>query len=149
MPPSLLERFKPAARARTHLLAAAVLWTIVGTGLAAAGVFWCLDTSWPWPLILVTSAGGLGYVKARYALQPMARRNANRILERGDERCLGGFVSWRTWLFIIAMMLGGQLLRRSPIPVAILGLVYATVGSALVLASLALWQIWRRARQPA
>ena len=34
------ERWKPAAGVRTHLLAAALLWTLVGTGLSAAGVAW-------------------------------------------------------------------------------------------------------------
>lgn len=140
MPPALLERLKPTARARTHLLAAAAMWTLVGTGLGVAGVVWCLASPMPTSLLLIAVAIALGQAKARWVLSRVARRNAARIAARGDGRCLGGFVSWQSWLFIGGMMGGGYLLRHSPVPLPVLGVVYAGVGTALIVGSAILWR---------
>jgi hypothetical protein len=59
---NLAERFKPSARAKTHLLAAALLWTVVGLGLTAAGLVWSFGSELPWSLILAAAgiAAGTG-----------------------------------------------------------------------------------------
>lgn len=140
---SLLERWKPAARARTHLLLAAALWSCVGVGLTVAGVHWSLGASRPWPVLVLAAALVLGAAKGRFALERTARRVAARIAARGDGKCLGGFLSWQTWLFVFTMMGMGAALRRSDLPRIVLGLVYATVGVALLWGSRVFWAAWR------
>lgn len=141
----LLERWKPRARARTHILAAALLWTLVGTGLTAAGLHWCLGADRPWPAALMGAGVTLGILKGRLALERTARKTAARIAVRGDDKCLGGFLSWPTWLFVLAMMGTGAALRRSDLPRALLGVVYTAVGAALLWGSRTFWEAWRRA----
>lgn len=142
-----LERFKPAAPASAHLLLAAVLWSAVGTGLLTAGLRWSLGAESPWGrgLLPVALAAGIG--KALFVLSRTAKRTISRIKARGDGRCLGGFISWQSWLIVIVMMAGGSLLRRSPTPRMIVGLVYAGVGAALFTASLYLWSAWHAHRR--
>jgi hypothetical protein len=139
------DRWKPRARARTHVLAAALLWTCVGTGLTAAGLHWCLGADQPWPAALMAAGIVLGVLKGRIALERAARKSAARIAVRGDDRCLGGFLSWRTWLFVLAMMAMGAALRHSELPRALLGVLYTAVGAALLWGSRTFWAAWRRA----
>lgn len=141
----LLERWKPAAGARTHLLLAALLWTCVGVGLSVAGVHWCLFAPADWAAILLPGGVAAGLIKGRVALERTAVRTAERIVRRGDGKCLGGFLSWKTWLFVVAMMGMGVALRRSHLPRALLGFVYTAVGVALLWGSRTFWSRWRAA----
>ena len=140
---SFLQRWKPAARAKTQVLLAALLWTSVGAGLSVAGLRWCADTRAPWPPLLGLSGFGLGLLKGRLALERTARRSAARIALRGDGTCLGGFLSWKTWIFVLAMMVGGMVLRRSGLPRPVLGVLYTAVGTGLLWGCRIYWREWR------
>lgn len=146
MSPGRLRRWKPAARARTQVFLAAALWTGVGMGLTGAGVVWSLFAPALWPAAILAVAVPLGLFKGRFALETTARRIARRIAARGDGTCLGGFLSWKTWLFVLAMMGLGAMLRRSDLPRAALGLLYCSVGVALLWGSRVFWAQWRAAR---
>jgi len=141
--PSFAQRWKPAARARTQVLLAALVWTGVGLGLTTAGVHWSLLAPAFWPAAILAVALPLGLLKGRFALTKAAGKIATRIARRGDGTCLGGFLSWQTWLFVLAMMGMGMALRRSDLPRAILGLVYTAVGVALLWGSRVFWGEWR------
>lgn len=140
-PAGWAERWKPAAGVRTHLLLAALLWTVVGLGLAAAGIAWCFGSVLPWAIVFagVGVAGGLA--KGRFVLRTMAERNAARIIARGDGHCLGGFLSLKTWLLVVLMMASGIILRRSGVvPRPVLGVLYSAVGTALLVGCVTLWK---------
>jgi hypothetical protein len=137
------ERWKPAARARTHLLAAALLWTVVGLGLTAAGLAWSFGSAFPWSLLLAITGIAAGMVKGRFVIRKMADWNTARIIARGDGRCLGGFLAPKTWLLVAGMMASGIILRRSGVPRPILGVLYTAVGTALLTGGRQLWKAWR------
>ena len=137
------ERFKPAARAKTHLLAAALLWTVVGLGLTAAGLVWSFGSALPWSLLLAAAGVAAGTVKGRLVIRKMADWNTARIIGRGDGHCLGGFLAPKTWLLVIVMMGSGLLLRRSGVPRPILGVLYTAVGTGLLFGGCQLWKAWR------
>ena len=142
-PAGWVERWKPAARVRTHLFSAALLWTVVGLALSAAGMAWCLGSALPWSLVLAGGGVAAGLVKGRFVLRTLAERNATRIIARGDGRCLGGFLSLRTWLLVALMMTSGLILRRSAVPRPVLGVLYSAVGTALLVGCFTLWSAWR------
>lgn len=129
----------PAASRRAHVLAAGVLWSLAGTGLLAAGGYWVTRSR---PITFVPVLGlslGLGLLKARLILDGAAGRIVDRIESRGDGRCLGGFLSWRSWLLVAAMILLGRALRASPLPVLARGAIYTAIGAAILIASRRLW----------
>ena len=138
----LAERFKPSARAKTHLLAAALLWTVVGFGLTAAGLVWSFGSALPWSLLLAAAGVAAGTVKGRLVIRKMADWNTDRIIARGDGRCLGGFLAPKTWLLVTVMMGSGILLRRSGVPRPILGVLYTAVGTGLLFGGWQLWKAW-------
>ncbi len=135
---SWAQRLKPAARARTHLLAAALLWTAVGAVLAGFGGAWLWGSgAGPvWFAVAVVA----GAAKGRLVIVRAARGIADRIAARGDGRCLGGFLSWRTWLLVAVMAGSGRLLRASPAPRSLVGGIYLAVGVALLAGAATLWR---------
>jgi len=139
-----IELYKPAASRRTHLLAASSLWSLVGTLLLFFGVRWVIQAHIRYPVLPIAVAIVLGAIKARFVLARAADRIAERIRSRGDRRCIGGFLSWRTWGLVAVMAGAGRLIRSGVIPQIIVGFVYTAVGAALLLASLRLWSAWRR-----
>jgi len=139
-----LATYKPAAPARVHLLLAAILWTVVGTALAYFGTRWAMawESSFVW--LCLGLAAGIGVVKGRLVLHKTADRIIRRIRTRGDGRCLGGFLSPKTWAVVGGMMVAGRLLRGGLLPRVPVGFIYVAVGVALLLGSRPLWQAWRR-----
>ncbi len=139
-----LNTLKPAAPARWHLLLAALTWTVVGTLLAFFGTRWMLGGS-PWTkTVLMAAAAAVGILKARFVLDRAADRIVMRIRERGDGRCIGGFLSLRTWGLVIIMAVAGRWLRGGLLPHAVVGFVYLAVGVSLLLAGRRLWLGWFR-----
>lgn len=139
-----LQKYKPAAPVRVHLLLAAVMWTVVGGTLLVFGVTWALAEQMPHVRLFLAVAALVGLVKARWVLWRAAGKIVERINQRGDGRCLGGFVSWQTWLLIALMITTGRLLRGGLLPSPVVGLIYATVGTALLAASCRVWLAWGR-----
>jgi hypothetical protein len=139
-----LQKYKPAAPARVHLLLAALMWTAVGGVLLFFGGSWALAGGMPHVHLLLAVAAIVGLVKARWILWRAAGKIVERINQRGDGRCLGGFVSWQTWLLIALMIAAGRLLRGGLLPSPVVGLIYAAVGTALLVGSLRVWLAWGR-----
>lgn len=137
-----LEEFKPAASARTHLLLAALMWTVVGALLALFGARWALAADFPYAVVVLVIAAAIGVLKAEFVLVRAARRAIDRIRTRGDGRCIGGFLSIRTWLLVILMMAIGYGLRHGLAPRGIVGVIYVAIGTALLTAARRFWWAW-------
>jgi len=142
--PTWVDRLKPAAPARRHLLLAAAMWSAVGTGLAVVGTVWTLRAPHPMSPWLLPIAAVLGWLKARLILDRAGRRIVDRIEVRGDGRCLGGFLSLRSWALVAAMIVGGRLLRAGGVDLHLVGLLYVLVGTGLLVASRIPWRAWYR-----
>ena len=134
-----LKRFKPGVDKRVHLLLSAILWTAVGIFLLGRGGRWLLEAGELWILV---PALLLGTGKSLLILDKAAESGVRRILQFGDNTCLGAVYSFRTWLLVLAMMGTGFILRQSSLPRTLLGCVYAAVGWALFLSSRQAWKAW-------
>ena len=133
------DRHKPAAAMQTQLLLAWLLWATVGSALIGFGGWWMWSSApvaAPW---IGAAAIAIGAVKSKLVLDQTARSVVDRIIERGDGRCLGGFLSLQTWGFVIFMMVAGRVLRGS-LAHGIIGPLYMAVGTALCLSSRITWR---------
>jgi hypothetical protein len=131
------------------MLLAAALWSCVGTALLAAGARWSLRAAGPrGGLLLIVLGVAVGLLKGRFVLDRAATRIADRIAARGDGRCAGGFLSARSWLLVALMSTAGRLLRRGPVPLAIVGTLYVAIGTGLLFSSRVAWLRWRSAGAP-
>jgi uncharacterized membrane protein YhaH (DUF805 family) len=146
---SALERWKPRAAGRTQLLLAGALWSIVGALLLFFGARWTFEafdgrSGWlPTGLAVV-----VGLLKGRFVLDRTARRVTDRIASRGDGRCAGGFLSWRSWLLVALMSAVGRLLRGGLLSHAVVGPLYTAIGTGLLFSSRTAWRRWRATVNP-
>lgn len=138
----LLDTYKPAAAARVHLLLAAMMWTTVGALLLYFGLRWTFATRTPGVWLFAVAAVAVGLLKGWFVLDRTAVRMIGRIQARGDGRCIGGFLSWRSWALVALMAGGGRLLRGGLLPRTVVGLLYVAVGIALLTAARRLWLAW-------
>ena len=144
---SWAERHKPSAPVSTHLMSACLLWGIVGAGLLGVGSWW-LAADAPPRLVPWFAAGALaaGWLKSRLVLDPVAHKVVRRIADRGDGRCLGGFLSLRTWALVVVMMVAGRALRATVVGWAV-GVLSVAIGTALLLSCRLSWLAWRESRR--
>ena len=149
VPHSPLERWKPRAAGRTQLLLAGALWTTVGSLLLGFGARWTFEAFGPRTGALATTLGiAAGLLKGRFVLDRAAARITDRIAARGDGRCLGGFLSWRSWLLVALMSAAGRLLRGGLLSHAVVGPLYVVIGSGLLFSSRTAWKLWRATGRP-
>ena len=139
---SWLETYKPVASSRLQLLLAGLMWSLVGVGLICVGTYWILSTSSHIMDLLAISLC-IGLAKSLLILDRVASRIVKRIALRGEGRCMVSFYSLRVWAIVIIMMLMGRILRGTGISYSLLGLIYAAVGTSLLMSSRSIWLAWK------
>ncbi len=130
---------------RARLLVAALLWTLVGAGLGAAGAVFAFRgaTSPGGRAAVLGAALGIGLGKGRFLLAPRARANAERIRASASRAPLTTVYTASSWLLIPLMIAVGYAVRRSGIPAAALGGIYLAVGFGLLVGAAPAWRAWR------
>jgi len=139
---SWLETCKPVASSRLQLLLAGCTWSTVGTGLICVGTYWLGSSSSHFISLLAISLC-LGVGKSILILDRVAKKIVERIELRGEGRCLASFYSLRAWALVILMMAMGRILRGAGISYSILGVIYAAVGTGLLMSSRSIWLAWK------
>ena len=144
-----LRRLTPRAGVLPQLIAAAVLWGVGTSVLLVRGVFYLAartkSNRFGYGVALIgLAAVAIGMIKARLILIRYARKAVRRIRTRGHA-CFFGFFAPTSWLFIIVMMGGGMMLRRTPLVDywwgrTFLGVLYVAVGTALLIADVIFWR---------
>ncbi len=118
------------------------MWSAIGAFLMTRGVGALLLLEPPLAGAIALIAFAIGWYKARKVLAPTALKSVARIKARGDGRCVGGFLSWKSWLFVIGMAVFGRYLRSAGLPPWLIGLILCAVGFALLRASTVFWQAY-------
>jgi hypothetical protein len=139
-----LEARKPKAPVRVHVLLATLMWTIAGLFLfmrGAGNMMSLPDGVNPWWLIFAVF---IGVLKGWLIFDKTATRIISRIESRKEDRCLGGFLSLKSWGMILLMVFLGMSLRVSHLPGVLVWGVYVAVGTGLFFSSRLFWKEWIR-----
>jgi hypothetical protein len=136
-----LLRYKPGVSIRTHLLLAALIWSVVGFFLLTNGFVLISLQNHLWYGIVGLI---IGTAKTFFILDRVAQKNIKRIKEFDDKVCIGSVYSWKTWIMVAAMIVLGRFLRTTVLPGEVVGLIYTAVGWALMLASRLMWLEWKK-----
>ena len=132
---------EPAVRRRTLILSAAAAWVLAGAFLSVRAILWFRSSNRS-VLWMIGLALTIGFLKGRFLLSRMARRNIRRILALSPHKekiCLFAFQAIQAYLVILGMMAIGILLRHSSVALEVLAVVYLAIGSGLMYASLPCW----------
>lgn len=134
------KKYKPGVNNSTHLILAALFWTAIGTVLFVRGLYLLngFDTVW-----MIIPAACFGWLKSRFVLDKVARKNIDRILTLQDGACLGAVFSMKTWGLVLMMSLLGVIIRHAPISQQIVGFLCIIIGFSLVFSSRYAWKTWR------
>ncbi len=142
-----LESYKPKARVLTHLLVAALVWSLVGLMLIVRGSIYAVRPYGWIGLLYCLPALILGLAKAKWILDKTAHKIINRIESRGDHKCIGGFISIKNYFLIMAMVFLGITLRTSGwFPPWVVSTVYVAIGAGLMFSSRLMWERWKLAK---
>ena len=139
-----LEKLKPAVSKYWLMTLTGLMWSLVGIMLCRMAYIWLRAVPGLWAL----SLGSLGLISAltvyRFGFSKLALKNITRLCLLPNKTCIFAFQAWKSYLFIIFMILLGITLRHSPIPRHFLAVVYATMGGALFFSSFHFYgRIWR------
>jgi len=137
----VLAKFKPSVSRKTLLLVGALFWSLVGLFLLTRGGRFLAEGD---HYVMLVVALAVGTAKGMLVFEKSARKNIDRILRRGDNSCLGGVYSFKTWGVILAMIFLGRFLSASHIAHQVYGFVITAVGWGLLVASRVIWQAWVR-----
>lgn len=131
-----IEHYKPAVTKTILLFLAGIAWVSVGILLLSLAFSWLSFV----PDINVFPYSGAGILLAllvhHFGFLRVADKNLKRILQMDGKRCLFSFISWKSYLIILAMITMGFILRHSMIPKKDLAILYIGIGLALVLSSI-------------
>ncbi len=139
-PFSSLKRFKPGVKKEIHILFTALLWSCVGVGLFAKGIYYLRDVDQVTMFILAGLL--LGSLKALFVLDKAAKRTLIRVSQFRDGTCLGAVYSIKTWALVLCMIMFGVFLRNSSLPHYLIGTLYVTIGWGLLFSSRHGWIMW-------
>lgn len=128
-------RCAPFVNRRWLMLAAGVLWSAVGIMLSIMACYWISGLDWPLNGIGVFVGFGSGVAIYRYGFSKIALKNIGRIEEKPDLACFFAFLSWRSYLLILLMILLGHTIRHAHLPLVVPAVIYAGIGTGLALAS--------------
>jgi hypothetical protein len=139
-----LEARKPKASVRVHVFLATLMWTIVGLFLFMQGASNMMSLPGAVNLWWLIVAVFIGVLKGRLIFDKTAVRVISRIECGEEDRCLGGFLSLKSWGMILLMVFLGMSLKVSPLPGVLVWGVYVAVGTGLFFSSRLFWKEWIR-----
>ena len=126
---------EPAAKRRTLIFTAGVVWILAGFILTSRAVIWLSEINSNIYLI-IGIALIIGILKSLFVFNKIVNKNLKRIKELAphkDKICIFAFQAIQSYLLVIFMISFGHTLRLTSISLEILSVIYLAIGVALFL----------------
>jgi len=133
---SAIDKWKPGVSNRVLLLIAGIVWIAMGALLNSFAYAWLRNEQPSYALWAALIGFACGLVIHHFGFLHVVDKNLGRILPLKGKRCVFSFMPWRSYILVGVMMATGILLRHSPIPKLYLAVLYAAIGTALILSSI-------------
>lgn len=127
--------FKPKVSREVLILLAGMVWLSVGIMLLSRAYGWWQQYSGSLFVFFVLISLILGSVKGYYIMTRVVRKNILRIHQLSTRNFVLAFITLRTYLLILVMMILGIVVRHAPVPKIYLAIVYLAVGIAMLVSS--------------
>lgn len=130
------ERYKIGVPKTVLLFIAGFMWTAVGTMLLILAHTWLTPISNSISLMYSGIGIGLALLIHHFGFLKIVDKNLKRILSMKEKNSIFSFISWKSYLIILVMIIMGSTLRHSKIPHQYLAIIYIGIGMALILSSI-------------
>jgi cyanate permease len=139
-----IRQFTPSADKRILVLLAGLMWCGVGLMLGSFAVSWLSQINGS-ERVLYYAAGFLAAMPIHhFGFLKIADKNLKRLLPLSEKRCLFSFMTWRSYIIVLIMVLMGIALRHSSIPKRYLSILYNGIGLALFLSGIRYFRFFFR-----
>ena len=128
--------FKPAVTKSVLLFLAGFVWLCVGAMLLVLAYSWLSEAPRTVSFLFFGFGGVAALLIHHFGFLKIVDKNIERILPMVEKKCLFSFITWKSYMIIIVMVMMGTLLRHSAIPKQYLAILYTGIGLALILSSL-------------
>ena len=131
-----INNIKPAVNKSTLIFLSFFVWFAVGTMLLVFSYSW-LSVSHVNSIFLYIGVGiCAALVIHHFGFLKIVDKNLGRILPMEGKKCLFSFMTWRSYINVVVMVIMGTLLRHSQIPKIYLSILYIGIGLSLILSSI-------------
>jgi len=128
-------KFKPAVPKKFLLVIAGAMWCCVGIMLIIMAIHWLyIYPGNPW--FFVIPGVFIALIIHHFGFLKIVDKNLGRISRLPGKPCVFSFISWKSYLLIIIMVIMGVTLRHSAIQKQYLSVIYMGIGLALFLSSI-------------
>ena len=129
-----ISNLKPAVDKKILVFLAGLMWCGVGVMLLRLAVSWLMQFQGRFVYYLT------GFVIAmpvhHFGFLKIADRNLTRLMPISEKKCIFSFMTWRSYIIVVVMVLLGITMRHSRIPKNYLSVLYIGIGLALFLSGL-------------
>ena len=130
-----LERIKPSINKRYLFLIAGLMWFGVGLMLLRYALTW-LNEYGKGALMFAATGFICALLIHHFGFLKVVDKNLGRIIALNEKPCAFSFMSLRSYLLVIVMVLMGIALRQSSLQRQYLSVLYIGIGLALLLSSI-------------
>jgi hypothetical protein len=131
-----IKKFTPATDKRILVLLAGIMWCGAGVMLIRFAASWLSLSDWKTQGLFYSAGFIVAMPIHHFGFLKIADKNLDRLLPLNEKRCLFSFMTWKSYLIVLIMVLMGITLRHSPIPKRYLSILYNGIGFALFLSSI-------------
>ncbi len=135
------EEFKPEVRKQILIVLAGLVWVGAGIWLTWMAVSWLIEYEGDMALIFVILGLVVGFIKTKFVFNRLVSSNLQRIHSMEGKGFIFAFITPKSYVLIISMILIGMLLRNSSLPREYLSIIYMGVGLALIISGLKYFRV--------
>jgi hypothetical protein len=133
---TILEKINPVVDRKYLILLASVMWCGVGIMLIAFALAWLKNVNVKNSYLFYAAGFILAMPIHHFGFLKLADKNLRRLLPLTEKKCLFSFITWKSYITIIVMVILGITLRHSRIPKQYLSIIYNGLGLALFLSGI-------------
>ena len=139
---SIFNKLNPKVSKIYLFLFCGLLWLFAGTLLDSYAIRW-LSAINNNSIIYFLLAGLIAsLIIYKFGFTKVANKNIARIIPFHGKQSAFAFMSWKSYLIVIFMMMLGATLRHSSMPKDYLSIIYSGIGTALILSSFSYFKLF-------
>ncbi len=129
-----ISNFKPVVDKKVLVFLAGLMWCGVGAMLVRFAVTWL--SAFHGKMVFYSAGALMAMPIHHFGFLKIANKNLNRLMPLTEKKCVFSFMTGRSYIIVLVMVIMGITLRHSGVPKNYLSILYLGIGLALFLSGL-------------